>query len=70
MPDVDYDAGAQALREAATWLRGVSEKCCECTDGHHVQQYAYGTEGDVRASRDTTPPAARDLIAAVVEALS
>lgn len=44
---------AQTLRDAAEWLQGVSEKCCECTDGHHDQQYAYGTEADVHVSRDT-----------------
>lgn len=41
------------VREAAKWLRGVSEKCCECTDGHHHQSFAFGTEADVRISRDT-----------------
>lgn len=46
-------ADLQTLRDAAKWLQGVSEKCCECTDGHHVQQYTYGTEDDVRMSRDT-----------------
>lgn len=61
----DYDAGTQTLREATTWLRGVSEKCCECTDGHHVQQYAYGTESDVRASRDTARAIA-DLLESVL----
>lgn len=60
----DYDAGTRTLREAATWLRGVSEKCCECTDGHHVQQYAYGTEDDVHISRDTARALA-DLLESV-----
>ncbi len=44
---------AAPLREAAEWLRAVSEKCCECTDGHHDQSRAYGTESDVHISRDT-----------------
>jgi hypothetical protein len=61
----EKDAGVQTLRDAAKWLRGVSEKCCECTDGHHVQQYAYGTESDVRASRDTARALA-DLLESVV----
>jgi len=49
----EKDADLQTLRDAAKWLQGVSEKCCECTDGHHDQQYAYGTENDVHISRDT-----------------
>lgn len=40
------------LREAVRWLLTVAERCCQCTDGHHDQHYAYGTDSDVRISRD------------------
>lgn len=40
-------------RSVADWLRIAAEKCCQCTNGHHDQiEYPYGTEGDVRISRD------------------
>lgn len=44
---------AQRLIAAADWMGAVSQKCCECTDGHHDQHRPFGTEADVRISRDT-----------------
>lgn len=42
----------EELTAAAEWMDSVSQKCCECTDGHHEQTYAFGTEDDVHISRD------------------
>lgn len=53
MSETKQTTDVAPLREAAHWLRVVSEKCCECTDGHHDQMPAYGTEADVHISRDT-----------------
>lgn len=46
-------SAAERLIAAADWLDGVSQKCCECTDGHHEQSRPFGTEDDVHISRDT-----------------
>ena len=43
----------ERLLAAADWMGAVSQKCCECTDGHHDQHRPFGTEADVRISRDT-----------------
>jgi hypothetical protein len=56
--------------ELAVQLRQAAERCCQCTDGHHdwIPTYPYGTDGDVRMTRDlareladllTTTPADR-----------
>lgn len=58
------EKGLPAVSAAATWVRGVSQKCCECTDGHHDWTCAYGTEGDVRISRDAARALA-DLLDAI-----
>jgi hypothetical protein len=40
-------------REAlAVALRHAADRCCQCTDGHHDQVPPYGTDDDVRISRD------------------
>ena len=41
-------------QELARWFRLAAEKCCQCTDGHHdwSTSYPYGTDGDVRMTRD------------------
>jgi hypothetical protein len=46
-------SAAERLNAAADWMDGVSQKCCECTDGHHEQSRPFGTEDDVHVSRDT-----------------
>ncbi len=40
--------------ELATWFRSAADRCCQCTDGHHdwTPDYPYGTDGDVRVTRD------------------
>lgn len=48
-PETETDARGR-LAERLTW---AVEKCCQCTDGHHDwPANPYGTEGDVRMSRD------------------
>lgn len=56
------EAGEVRLSEIARRLLTAAEKCCQCEDGHHDQiGLPYGTEADVRISRDT----AREIAAAL-----
>lgn len=43
------DNERKLLAEQLMW---AADECCQCDDGHHEQAAPYGTDGDVRISRD------------------